>query len=331
MASFFWKQASDLDDALQAGAREGTLFKAGGIDLDDRLNERIDQPLTVVNLRHVSELDFVRATDGQVSLGPLVTLQRLAQDERLPPALRQASALVGTAEVRARGTLGGNLAQRSRCWYFRSECFHCLRKGGETCHARGGQHEAHAIFDNERCAAVHPSSVATALVALRASVKLRSLRGERTLELEQFFVSPRQDVTRENVLEQGELIVEVLVPFCATSGYAKLIQPGSLDWPLAEAAVALELSEGIVRNASIVLGAAAPTPHRALAAEQALRGERLDGRIGRAAGLALEGATPLPRNRAKLAQLEVVVRRALLSAASRALGSPPGLTGAPSI
>jgi xanthine dehydrogenase YagS FAD-binding subunit len=270
--SYSWNQARDLDGALQAGARQGALFMAGGVDVEDRLNERIDQPLTIINLRHVSELDFVRAQDGNVSLGPLVTLDRLARDERLPPALRQAAALVGTPAVRARSTLGGNLAQRMRCWYFRSERFHCLRKGGEICDAHDGQSEAHAIFDNERCAAVHPSSVATALVALHASVKLRSLQGERTLELERFFVSPRQDVTRENVLEQGELIVEVLVPPCATSSYAKLIQPGSFDWPLAEAAVALDLCQGVVRSASIVLGAAAPTPHRALAAEQALRG-----------------------------------------------------------
>jgi xanthine dehydrogenase YagS FAD-binding subunit len=110
----------------------------------------------------------------------------------------------------------------------------------------------------------------------------------------------------------------VTVPSCATSGYAKLIQPGSLDWPLAEAAVALNLNDGVVRNASIVLGAAAPTPHRALLAEQSLCGERLDRQIGRTARLVLEGATPLPRNRAKLAQLETVVRRALQSAADAA-------------
>lgn len=315
---FSWKEAHDLEAALQAGARQGALFKAGGVDVLDRLNERIDEPHTVINLRKVSGLDFVRVAEGLASIGPLVTLERLAKDERLAPALRQAAALVGTREVRAQATLGGNLAQRTRCWYFRSERFHCLRKGGETCDALEGQHEAHAIFDNERCASVHPSSIATALVALRASVKLRSLQRERTLELEQFFVSPRQDVTRENVLEQGELIVEVLVPFCATSSYAKMTQPGSFDWPLAEAAVALQLIEGIVQDASIVLGAVAPTPHRALAAEQALRGERLEGRIARAARLALEGATPLPRNRAKLAQLEVAVRRALQAAASTA-------------
>lgn len=312
---FFWKQAHDIDGALQAGAEQGALFKAGGVDVMDRLNERIDQPLTVINLRNVSGLNFVSATNGFTSIGPLVTLDRLAADERLPPALRQAAALVGTREVRAQATLGGSLAQRTRCWYFRSERFQCLRKGGQTCDALEGQHEAHAIFDNERCAAVHPSSIATALVALGASVKLRSLGQERTLPLEKFFVSPRQDVTRENVLMQGELIVEVLVPSCATSGYSKLTQPGSFDWPLAEAAVALQLDNGFVREVSIVLGAAAPTPHRALASEQVLRGERLDGRIGRAAQLALEGATPLPRNRAKLAQLESVVRRALQAAA----------------
>ena len=311
---FSWKEARDLDGALEAGAHPGALFKAGGVDVDDRLTERIDQPLTVINLRHVSGLDFVRVADGLVSIGPLVTLETLGRDSRLPRALQQAAALVGTAEVRARATLGGTLAQRTRCWYFRSERFDCLRKGGLTCDALEGQHEAHAVFDNARCAAVHPSSVATALVALRASVKLRSLRRERTLELEQFFVSPWQDVTRENVLEQGELIVEIRVPSNASSSYAKLTHPGSFDWPLAEAAVALELEQGIVRAASIVLGAAAPTPHRALAAELALIGERLDGQIARAARLALEDATPLPRNRAKLAQLEQVVRRALQAA-----------------
>ena len=165
--------------------------------------------------------------------------------------------------------------RRPRCPYFRSELFHCRRKGGTECFAIPGENQDHAVFDNDLCAIVHPSGTATVLVALGASLKLKGPRGERTLPIEQFFVRPQQDVTRENVLHAGELIVEVRVPIGQRSEYVKLMQKQTFDWPLADAAVAFDLDSGSLRDPRVVLGAAAPVPWRAKAAENALAGKKL--------------------------------------------------------
>jgi len=186
-------------------------------------------------------------------------------------------------------SLGGNLAQRPRCPYFRSELFHCRKKGGTECFAIPGENQEHAVFGNGLCAIVHPSGAATALVALGASLKLKGPRGERTLPIEQFFVRPEHDVTRENVLQPGELIVEVRVPAGRRGGYVKLMQKQTFDWPLADAAVVLDLDGGTIREARVVLGAAAPVPWRASAVEKALVGKKLDESSARAAAIPLHG------------------------------------------
>lgn len=315
MKAMAWIEPQDLQGALAAAAEAGTLVKAGGVDVSDRLKEHLDEPQALVNIRNLRELDFVR-TDGEaLVLGPLVTLARLAADERVPRALAEAALHAATPQIRAMATLGGNLAQRPRCWYFRSEHFHCRRKGGATCYAHDGENEEHAVFDNQICAIVHPSAAATALVALGATVKLKTAKAERSLAIEQLFVSPGSDVTRENVLARGELIVEVRVPISkAPSAYIKLMEKQSFDWPLAEAAVRLG------PQPRIVLGAAAPVPLRALKAEQAIAGHaRIDEALAaQAAKLAVQGATPLSKNAHKVTLLEVAVRRALLAAGGAA-------------
>lgn len=311
MKPFAWIEPADLAAALREGAKPGALFKAGGIDLQDRLKEHLDEPEALVNLRRVKELDFVTAERAAVLVGPLVTLARLAADARLPAALRDAAAHAATPQIRNAATLGGNLAQRPRCWYFRREEFHCRRKGGAACFAIDGENEQHAVFDNERCAIVHPSATATALVALGATLKLRGPQGARSVAADQFFLLPEQDVTRENVLAPGELIVEVKVPLPKASAYVKLMQKQTFDWPLAEAAVAIA-ANGAVR---VVLGAASPAPRRALEAEKLLSGKKIDAaRAAQAAKAAVAGARPLEHNGHKVALLEVAVRRAVLAA-----------------
>ena len=251
-------------------------------------------------------------------IGPLVTLARLSEDPLMVKGantLALAAGWAGTPQIRNLATLGGNLAQRPRCPYFRSELFHCRKKGGTECFAMLGENQEHAVFGNDLCAIVHPSGVATALVALGASLKLRGPRGERTLPIEQFFVRPEQDVTRENVLQPGELIVEVRVPVGRRGGYVKLMQKQTFDWPLADAAVVLDLDGGTVREARVVLGAAAPVPWRASAVEKALVGKKLDESSARAAAqLATSGATPLDKNGHKLAALQAAVLRSLRAA-----------------
>lgn len=314
-----WLAPRDLASALSAAAQPGAMFRAGGIDLGERLQQGLDRPRVVIDLHRLSELAQVRESGDGLLVGALSTLAQLAKDRRVPRALALAAAKAGSAEVRGRATLGGNLVQRPRCWYFRSQRFQCLRKGGEGCPAIEGQHEAHAVFDNARCAMVHPSATATALVALGASARLRSLARERTVPLEEFFVSPGDDPARENVLDPGELILELLVPRWSASAYIKQTPPGAFDWTLAEAAAAVRLEGGVVREARLVLGAAAPVPWRARAAERALLGKPLDAQaIGAAASLSIREATPLPRNRAKVSLLAEAARAALCAAGAAA-------------
>lgn len=312
MKNFAWIEPADVQGAVTAGAQPGALFKAGGIDVQDRLKEHLDEPSTLVNLRRLPGLDFVRVEGDTLRLGPLVTLATLADDHRVQaaaPALAQAAAAAATPQIRNAATLGGNLAQRPRCWYFRKEDFRCRKKGGDACFALEGQNELHAVFDNTLCAIVHPSATGTALSALSATLVLRGPARERTVPIERFFVRPEEDVLRENVLQPGELIVEVRVPAGRPSGYVKLMEKQSFDWPLAEAAVVLG------SDPRVVLGAAAPVPWRSTEAEAMLRGRRIDaGAAAAAAAAAVRGARPLAHNGYKLQLLEVAARRAILLA-----------------
>jgi len=319
MKALRWIEPSGVADALAAGSGQGALFKAGGVDVLDLLKEHVVEPSSLVNLGRVRELDFLREEKGALAIGPLVTLARVATDERIvrgARALAEAAGAAATPQIRNLATLGGNLAQRPRCAYFRNEAFHCRRKGGTECFAIAGENAEHAIFDNDLCAIVHPSAAAVALVALGATLKLQSGSGRRSVPIEQFFVLPGQDVLRENVLGPGELIVEIRVPTGRRSSYVKLMQKQSFDWPMAEAAVALDVDgSGRVRDARVAVGAVAPVPRRAAAVEKALAGTTLDsGTIEAAAKLAAQGATPLDKNRHKLAALQAAVDRSLRAA-----------------
>jgi len=323
MKSFEWVQAHNIDDAI-AQLAPGVVVKAGGVDLIDRLKEGLDAPARVVNLRGVAGLDAVTAP-GELVLGPLATLAELeanADVKKRWPALATACAHAATPQIRNMATIGGNLAQRPRCWYFRSADFHCRKKGGTICYAQEGENQLHAIVENRTCAIVHPSSIATALVAYGASVKLRGKKGERTLPLEQFFTLPEKDVTRENVLAPDELIVEVRVPATTAAtraAYHKQVEKESFDWPLADVAVVLEMSGRTCKKASVVLGAAAPVPWRAKSSEAILGGRTIDEHAAEAAAnAAMQGTTPLAKNGYKLPIFRAIVRRTILAAAGGA-------------
>lgn len=321
MNRFAWSEARTIQDAIsQAG--DGVLFKAGGVDLADRLKEGLDTPKQLVNIRNVKELSRLTADATGLRIGPLVTLAQLDSDanvRRRFTALADAAGHAATPQIRNMATVGGNLLQRPRCWYFRSQTFHCLKKGGNHCFAQEGENEYHAIFDNQVCAIVHPSATAAALVALGASIGLTSAKGQRTVKLEDFFVLPTDGVMRENSLQAGELLTEIRIPapsIAARSAYMKLGEKESFDWPIAEVAVSLEQQAGKVSKANVILGAAAPVPHRAKAAEAALLGKSISEETARAAAqAALTGATPLANNAYKLPIFEAVIRRTILAAA----------------
>lgn len=324
MKPFAWSDPATLEEALtQLGP--GALAKAGGVDLADRLKEGIDAPERLVNLRRIPGLDGISEGAGGLEVGALATLARVADSEpvrRRWPALAEAAARAATPNIRNQATAGGNLLQRPRCWYFRSADFHCLRKGGDTCFALDGRNAYHAVLGNDVCAIVHPSGLATALMALAARVEIAGVGGRREVALEELFVAPEEDVTREHRLAPGEIVTKIRVPAPlagSRQAYHKVRERDSADWPIAEAAVLIELSGGRVSRASVVLGAAAPVPWRAREAEAALAGRVLDAVSAReAARAALAKATPLAENGYKVAVLEAAVQRALLAAGGAA-------------
>jgi xanthine dehydrogenase YagS FAD-binding subunit len=236
--------------------------------------------------------------------------------------LAQAAGQAASPQIRQVATIGGNLLQRPRCWYFRSLHHHCSRKGGEACFAFAGENQYHAVFGQNGCAMVHPSTAATALAAFNAMVELVSAEGaKRVVALEAFFLTPDKDIRRENNLKPREVLTSVLLPQSkrgVRSSYLRQGELDSFDWPIAEVAAVVEVDPaGICRQASVVLGAAAPVPYRAKATESALVGKRISEDIARRAGsAAIAGASPLSSNAYKLPVFEALVKRTLLNAAS---------------
>ena len=306
------------------GAAEGSIVMAGGIDLLDLMKEGLLAPARLIGLRDLADLGAIDVERGGTRLGAGVTLAALAADPRIRrcyPVLASAAAGAASPQIRNVATLGGNLLQRPRCWYFRSRHHRCLRRGGVHCFAHDGDNRYHAIFDNRRCAIVHPSTLATVLVALGADVRLSDATGgSRRLPLEAFLTPPAGDLTRENILRPKEILHAVHLPAIGEGirmAHSKRGEKDAFDWPLAEVAVVLDLEpDGRCRDATVILAAAAPTPHRAVAAARRLVGAVIDETsAAAAAATAIENATPLADNDYKLPLFATLVRRTIMAAA----------------
>lgn len=323
MKPFEWANASTVEQALSL-LDKGSSLKAGGVDLVDLMKEQIASPKRVVNIRAIKELDYVKLddADGSLRLGPLVTLGRLSDEPLVRQrftALADAAGHAATPQIRNMATLGGNVLQRPRCWYFRNQMFPCRKKGGEICYAQEGENQYHAIFNNQLCAIVHPSATACALVAMGATLQLTGPKDKRDVKAEEFFILPNVDLHRENQLRDDEMITEIRVPALpasAKSAYIKQGEKESFDWPVSECAVVLDRDGDRCKSASVVLGAAAPVPHRAKETEAALVGQTITMDSARAAAkAAMEGARPLANNRYKLALFQTIIARTILMAA----------------
>jgi xanthine dehydrogenase YagS FAD-binding subunit len=307
---------TDMDDAARA--------IAGGQDLLTTMKDYITRPTRVVNLKNIRGLDRI-ASDGKRGLviGALATLAELeehAEVRRSFPALAEAAHSIATPQIRNLGTVGGNLCQRPRCWYYRLEEAVCLKKGGSECYAAKGENKYNAILGGGPSYIVHPSDLAPVLVALGASVSVTGAGGRRTIQLEKFFTLPSQgSIRRENVLENDELITEIRVPassFAAHSTYLKFKERDSLDFALASVAAAVEMGPNkTIKQARIVLGGVAPIPWRVHKAESFLAGKPLSAEVlAETARLALDGAQPLEKNAYKIPLTQALVRRALVKA-----------------
>jgi xanthine dehydrogenase YagS FAD-binding subunit len=325
MQSFEWANPASVEQAAQllsgGDARGPVVAKAGGIDLLDLMKEGIVKPARLVNLRAVPGLDRIALDEKQgLELGALVTLARIAEHagiRRGYGALSEAAGHAATPQVRNAATIGGNLLQRPRCWYFRSEYFHLPGAKGDP---GEGENRYHAIFDNSRTPMVHASTPATALVAYGATVELVGSRGKsRTVAVTDLLLPPDMKRDRDTVVEPGEVLTKVTLPALppgTRAAYHKQTERDSYDWPICDVAVVLQLERGTVRSASIAMGWVAPTPRRASASEKLLTGRRVDESVAReAAKAAVAGATPLSRNGYKVPILEAVVRRTILAAA----------------
>jgi xanthine dehydrogenase YagS FAD-binding subunit len=319
MNRFEWVNATSVDQALGA-VTDGSSFKAGGVDILDLMKDGITGPTRLVNIRQVSGLDKVSDEEQGLRIGPLVTLTEIEEHPVISkkyPALAQAASRIATPQIRNMATIGGNLVQRPRCWYFRSEDFHCRKKGGTHCFAQDGENDYHAIFDNRVCAIIHPSGMAIPLVAMDGRVEITTKKGKREVPLEKFFISPVENVRRENNLEPGELITAIIVPASdARTAYYKQGEKESFDWPIADVAVALTMQGSRCSKAIIVLGGAAPYPYRAKAAEAKLANTEInDDNAHAAAEAAMANATPLEKNAYKVPIFEAIIRRTILRAA----------------
>jgi xanthine dehydrogenase YagS FAD-binding subunit len=317
MRSFSYVLPDTLEQASEQAALKGAILKAGGIDVLDLLKGDLIAPERLVNLSSIKNpaMREIAVKDDGVHVGALVTLAQVAEHKGVPAVVAEAAGKAATPQIRNVATVGGNLAQRVRCWWFRSATFPCARKEGNQCYAQKGENKYHAVFDNADCAAVAPSSLSSPLVVLDAVV----VTNKRRIPIEQFFVPTTKDITKEHVLEPGEIITEVVIPK-ATSGwknaYREAGERESQDWQLLSASVALDLNGSTVNAARVALGAVAVVPYRVQDVENALKGKPVNAaNAARAAELAFAKAKPFDENAYKVPLGKAVLKRAILAAA----------------
>jgi len=299
---------------------------AGGTDLVSRQKEYIARPKKVISLASLPD-DFrqiavLEKNPPVLVIGAGIKLAQLAASDdvkKWATGLASAADEIAGPQIRNMGTLGGSLCQRNRCWYFRDEHTVCLLKGGDKCFALDGENRYHAIFSKgHKCVIVHPSTLAPVLIALGATAEVLGPKGKRTVEMAKFYKAPSGAGDREHVLAPDEMLVSVKVNGVkgGKSASYEVRQKLSSDWPLVQAAVALELAGGKAKNVRVVLGHVAPTPLLSEAAAKAIEGKAVTEETAAAAGeAAVKGATPLAQNGYKVRLLSVAVKRALLIAA----------------
>jgi xanthine dehydrogenase YagS FAD-binding subunit len=322
LPNFSYVRPESLREVHRQLSAEGARIHAGGTDLLGCLHDRVFGADKLVSLTALDKLRGIRrSADGGCRIGALTTISTVAGDAELGrryPVLTQAAAAVASPQLRHQGTLGGNLCQKPRCWYYRGE-FDCLRKGGATCYAVAGQNQFHCILGGSGCYIVHPSDTVPALVALDARVEIAGPQGTRKVPVAEFHVPPARDPMRETVLAADEVVIDILLPPPSAgvkSVYRKVRARRSWDFAVAGVALALVFDGVRVRDARVVLSGAAPVPWRAREAEQVLVGNRLDeGSAGRAAQAALAGASPLEHNRYKVPLFQGLIAGELLTLA----------------
>jgi xanthine dehydrogenase YagS FAD-binding subunit len=326
MQSFEYANPNTVQEALGLlGTRWGQAdILAGGTDLISLMKEHLHEPKRVVNIKNIKELEGIQKTADGLRIGALVTMDELAKNADVHggyKSLADAAAGIPSPQIRHMGTVGGDLCQRPRCWYYRQGFGLLGMKDGKSLIPEG-ENKYHAIFGSGPAYFVSASSLGPALVALGAKVKLVSAKGTREVAVAKFFVTPANDNAREIVLQPNEILTEIIVPAATVkSATYEVRQKEALDWPLAAASVVLTMNGNTVSAAKVVLGHVAPTPWESAAAEAALKGKTITAATAEAAGkAAVEGAKPLSQNAYKVTLAKVAVKRALMDAVKTAKG-----------
>jgi xanthine dehydrogenase YagS FAD-binding subunit len=322
LSNFNYVRPKSLEDVFKHSSSEGAHVHAGGTDLLACLRDHVFEASKIVSLNNIKSLRGIKKTSqGGMRIGALTTLREVAGDSEVNknyPALGQAASEVASPQLRNQGTLGGNLCQKPRCWYYRGE-FHCLRKGGEECFAVAGENAFHCIFGGESCYIVHPSDTAPALGALSAQITIRGPKGQRSVALEDFHMPPSEDYTKETRLGPGEIVTEIVLPPPVEglrSSYRKVRARQSWDFALAGVALALVFKGDQVQRARVFLGGVEPVPWRSTELEEVVTGKRLDeATVRKAVEAAVQKAKPLEQNAYKMPLLRGLIEEQLLAIA----------------
>ena len=326
MDNFIYTRPATLKDATALLGKEKQFGKvailAGGTDLLGEMKDNLAVPERLVSIRHLKELQGIRETATGLRIGAATLIADIAESQPVQqrtPLLAMAAGKIGTPQIRNMGTIGGNLCQRPRCWYYRNN-YPCFKHGGSTCFSALGENDYHAILEAGPSFIVHPSDSAPALVALGATARIVNGSGkERLVPMDRFFVLPKVDPSRENVLRPDEILASLDIPNAppgAKAVYVKEMVREVWDFALCSVAAMVTMQNGAVQDARIVLGGVAPVPYRALTAEAAIRGKAIDATSAAAAGLAaVDGARPLAKNAYKVQLTQATVARALLALA----------------
>ena len=322
MPAFELFQPTSVDDTLALLDRYGTSawIMAGGLDSFDWLKDRIKRPAVLVDLSGIDALRGIRAlAGGGLEIGAMTTLTEVVRH----PAIREkfsilleAAEAAASPQIRNQGTIGGNVSQDTRCWYYRNG-WDCYRAGGNICYADTPTaiNREHAIFGADRCVAVNPSDTAPALVALGATMVIRSGDGERVVEAEQFFLGPGEDITRMTILQPGDLLTAIRLPgtWAGAQFYFEKVRDRAVwDFPLVNIACAMTGDATRIRDVRVAVNGVAPHPMRLRAVEDAVRGlPRTESTAMLAGDLAIHGARPLAHNAYKIPLLRNLVKRAI--------------------
>ncbi len=319
MQTFKYVQPKSLSDAAGISEKEGSaaILFAGGTDVLGLIKNDIIFPSKVINLKSIPGLDKIKPTGAGLKIGALITVNEIAKHPVIMnkfTVLAEAAKEVASPQLRNVGTIGGNICQRPRCWYFRED-FDCIKKGGDICYAIGGENKYHCIVGGGPCYIVHPSDIAVALVALNAEFTITNGKEFRIVPANKFFVLPGQNSLRENILKPGEILTEIFIPdlsSSASSRYIKFTERNGWDFAIVSVAAIVNNSGNKINSAKIVFGGVAPKPWIDENLNSMLSGlELTDKAIEEAVNITLKDAEPLEMNNYKITLAGNLVKKIL--------------------